>query len=50
MKRMVSLLLCVALCLVSMPICASASEIEGDVWDGSITQPTKLVQKEGVYY
>ena len=22
----------------------------GDVWDGSITQPTTLVQKDGVYY
>lgn len=23
---------------------------EGDVWDGSITEPTTLVQKDGVYY
>ncbi|MDD7672649.1 MAG: Ig-like domain-containing protein [Clostridia bacterium] len=60
MKKTISLLLCIALCVVSMPICASAAETTadsapsipetGDVWDGSITQPTTLVKKDGVYY
>ena len=46
------------LCLTALivPCCAAGvtpPEIpsEGDVWDGvSITQPSKLVQKDGVYY
>lgn len=56
MKRTISLFLILALVL-SFGITASAEEptkpsdtMEGDVWDGSITQPTKLVQKDGVYY
>ena len=59
-KRLTSFLLCFFLCISLIPVSAQAIETtdantskiptEGDVWDGSITQPTKLVQKDGVYY
>ena len=59
-KRLMSILLCFFLCVTWLPISAQAGETdvakspeiptEGDVWDGSINRPTKLVQKDGVYY
>lgn len=59
-KRLTSVLLCFLMCVSLIPVSARAAEAagadvpeiptEGDVWDGSIMQPTKLVQKNGVYY
>jgi len=59
-KRLTSFLLCFFLCVSLLPVSAQATETAevntseiptgGDVWDGSITQPTTLVQKDGVYY
>ena len=59
-KRLTSFLLCFFMCVAMIPVSAQAAETaeanapeiptDGDVWDGSITQPTKLVQKDGVYY
>lgn len=59
-KRLMSFLLCFAMLASMLPMSVQAaapagadvSEIptEGDVWDGSITEPSKLVQKDGVYY
>lgn len=58
--KTVSLAVCLAICVAILPVSiqavnaaeATALEIptEGDVWDGSITQPTTLIQKDGVYY
>lgn len=60
MKKLLSAVLCIILCVATMPVCASAAETSsaeappipesGDVWDGSILQPSKLVQKGDVYY
>ena len=59
-KRLTSFLLCFFLCVALLPVSAQATETaeanapeiptEGDVWDGSITQPTTLVEKDGLYY
>ena len=59
-KRLTPILLCFFMCVTLIPVSAQATETaksnapeiptEGDVWDGSIVQPTKLVQKDGVYY
>lgn len=59
-KRLTSFLLCFLMCVALLPVSAQAAETaearapgipaEGDVWDGGITRPTKLVQKDGVYY
>lgn len=59
-ERLASFLLCFFMCVALLPVSAQATEVveanvpkiptEGDVWDGDITQPTKLVQKDGVYY
>lgn len=50
MKKLVSVLLAAALLLGAAPCCVRAAPA-GDVWDGeTITAPTKLVQKDGVYY
>ena len=59
-KRLASVLLCFFLCVTLFPAAAKATETaavnvpeiptEGDVWDGSITQPTTLVQKDGINY
>lgn len=48
------------MCMELLPVSIQATDAaevttpkistEGDVWDGSITQPTTLVQKDGVYY
>lgn len=58
--RIVSLAVCLAMCMALLPVSIQATNTvevdapeiptEGDVWDGSITQPTTLVQKDGVYY
>ncbi len=60
MKKLLSAVLYIILCVATMPVCASAAETSsaeappipesGDVWDGSILQPSKLVQKGDVYY
>lgn len=59
-KRSASVLLCFFLCVTLFPVSAQAVvntaagvpeiPIEGDVWDGTTTVPTILVQKDGVYY
>lgn len=59
-KRLTSFLLCFFLCISLLPVSAQATETaevntpeiptEGDVWDGSTSQPTTLVQKDGLYY
>lgn len=50
MKKLISILFLVALMLWAIPCSASAAP-KGDVWDGvTITAPSKLVQKDGVYY
>lgn len=59
-KRLMSFLLCLAMCAALLPVSAQSAEAvtpnmpeahtEGDVWDGTITQPTTLVEKDGVYY
>lgn len=59
-KRLTSLLLCFFMCVALVPVSAQATEVaevnvpeiptEGDVWDGSIIQPTTLVEKDGVNY
>ena len=60
MKRIICICLCAILCLSNISVSASAVErasndapsipTTGNIWDGSITQPTTLVQKDGVYY
>ena len=61
MKRLSAFLLSFALMLVMVPVVSAepatvstvtppAIPTTGDVWDGSIEQPTTLVQKDGVYY
>jgi len=57
----ISYVLTIVLCISLLPKCVMAEEktgtstppeipTTGDVWDGTILQPTKLVQKDGVYY
>lgn len=59
-KKLLSIVICLAMCMALLPVSLQAVETaevitpeiptEGDVWDGSISQPTTLAQKGGVYY
>lgn len=59
-KRLISFLMCFLMCVALIPVSAQATEstevnapaipTEGDVWDGSIIQPTKFVLMDGKYY
>ena len=60
MKKMISFLLCATLCLTSLPLSTFAADTPvgnvpgvpetGDIWDGTTSKPTKLVQIDDVYY
>lgn len=41
------LLFACCLCLLTLPVFAGDT---ADVWDGTVAKPTKLVEKDGVYY
>lgn len=59
-KKLLSITVCLTMCMALLPVSVQATDTaeaavpgiptEGDVWDGSISQPTTLVQKDGVYY
>lgn len=59
-RKLLSIAVCLAMCMALLPVSVQATDTaeatvpgiptEGDVWDGSITQPTTLIQKDGVYY
>lgn len=60
MKRALCVLMICSLFLIALPVTASATPDSsttppvipstGDIWDGTIEQPTKIVQKDGVNY
>lgn len=53
MRKTLCLMICMVMLFTLLPISAFATEgqeLEGDVWDGSKSQPTTIVQKDGVYY
>ncbi len=53
LKQGLALLLtlcCVLTLIPAMTVETTAAELEGDVWDGSITHPTTIVPKNGINY